>query len=282
MESAPALGNRKLTFLALITLSGAVFFLPFLGSAHLFDWDEINFAEAAREMIVTGDYSRVQIDYKPFREKPPLFFWLQAASMNVLGVNEYAARLPNAIAGIATLIALFFIGRKWKGEAFGLVWSLTYLSMMIPFVYFKSGVIDPVFNLFIFLSIYFLSRFEAGQPGERIKFAALSGLMCGLATLTKGPVALLLLILTWVVYLTVTKRWGSLPEAQHYSDVPGLLRGCFIGVDCDRVTGKRTLVLVEFIRYWLELLTRQNRSRWSWCDLLSFPRDPRGSFLHHF
>jgi len=31
------------------------FFVPFLGAVHLFDWDEINFAESAREMLVTGN-----------------------------------------------------------------------------------------------------------------------------------------------------------------------------------------------------------------------------------
>ena len=52
---------------------GVLLFVPFLGKVHLFDWDEINFAESAREMIVTGNYSRVMIDYQPFWEKPPLF-----------------------------------------------------------------------------------------------------------------------------------------------------------------------------------------------------------------
>ncbi len=47
-------------------LFGALLFLPFLGSVHLFDWDEINFAESAREMIITGNYPDVQIDFKSF------------------------------------------------------------------------------------------------------------------------------------------------------------------------------------------------------------------------
>jgi 4-amino-4-deoxy-L-arabinose transferase-like glycosyltransferase len=58
----------------LVVLWGALLFLPFLGAAHLFDWDEINFAESAREMLVTGNYQQVQINYKPFMEKPPFGF----------------------------------------------------------------------------------------------------------------------------------------------------------------------------------------------------------------
>src|ERR1041385_4144420 len=96
----------------IIFFSAVLFFIPFLGKVHLFDWDEINFAEAAREMIVTGNYNRVQIDFKPFWEKPPLFIWLQAGSMLLFGVNDFAARLPKAIIGIATLLSLYAIGKK--------------------------------------------------------------------------------------------------------------------------------------------------------------------------
>ena len=45
--------------ISLIVLISSILFIPFLGGSHLFDWDEINFAECAREMIVTGNYSQV-------------------------------------------------------------------------------------------------------------------------------------------------------------------------------------------------------------------------------
>ena len=60
MEIANSI-NRKQSnlYLGIIILSGILFFIPFLGRVHLFDWDEINFAESAREMIVTGNYHRL-------------------------------------------------------------------------------------------------------------------------------------------------------------------------------------------------------------------------------
>ena len=48
------------TYQAVIAILAALFFIPFLGGVHLFDWDEINFAESAREMIASGDYLTVQ------------------------------------------------------------------------------------------------------------------------------------------------------------------------------------------------------------------------------
>ncbi len=140
----------------IIVVSAVLFFIPFLGSVHLFDWDEINFAESAREMIVTGNFSRVQIDFHPFWEKPPLFFWTQVLSMKLFGINEFAARFPNAVIGILTLVLLYFLGKKLYDEKFGFIWALAYLGSFLPHIYFKSGIIDPFFNFFIFLSVIFI------------------------------------------------------------------------------------------------------------------------------
>ncbi|HSH66690.1 MAG TPA: glycosyltransferase family 39 protein, partial [Bacteroidia bacterium] len=175
---------------ALIILIALLLFVPFLGAVHLFDWDEINFAECAREMLVTHDYFSVKINYQPFWEKPPVFIWLQALSMNIFGVNEFAARLPNAICGVFTLLALFNIGRKVVDIKFGLVWTLVFAASFLPHFYFKSGIIDPWFNLFIFLGIYYFILFI--NYNTRLKnnnyfpFLLKSALFIGLAILTKG------------------------------------------------------------------------------------------------
>ena len=111
---------------ALAGLAG-ILFIPFLGYVHLFDWDEINFAEISREMLVLRNYTSANINFLPFWEKPPLFFWLQSASMNVFGVNEFAARLPNAICGMITLPVLYQIGAKLYDRKFGLI-GLSHIS----------------------------------------------------------------------------------------------------------------------------------------------------------
>ena len=199
--------NKKL-YPYIILISAIVFFIPFLGSVHLFDWDEINFAESAREMIVTGNFSRVQIDFHPFWEKPPLFFWMQALSMKLFGINEFAARFPNAVIGIFSLLLLYFIGKRLFDEKFGLIWALVYLGSFLPHLYFKSGIIDPFFNFFIFLSLFFVSKSITGTTGTKgFKYALLAGISIGLATLTKGPVGLLITgISVFVYWITVKFR----------------------------------------------------------------------------
>ena len=192
---------------------GALLFIPYLGNVHLFDWDEINFAESAREMLLTHNYHIVQIDFHPFYEKPPFFIWLQALSMHHFGVNEYAARLPNAICGIITMLVVFNVGRNVFKSQFGVLWALMFACSILPQIYFKSGIIDPVFNLLIFLGIYFLYRVSLHNDFESARDRAsnrrwhllLSALFIGLATLTKGPVAILLTVLTATTYFIVNR-----------------------------------------------------------------------------
>lgn len=211
--------NRQITG-ALIALA-AVLFLPGLGAVPLFDWDEANFATIAMEMLRSGDYLRPSVSYLPFTEKPPLFFWLQTLAMHVVGISEYAARLPNALFGIITLPLLFAIGRRWINKTVGLLWALAYAGAFLPHLYFKSGIIDPVFNFFIFLGIYGLVMAHIKRAGmytlpirrSHWWYLLWAGVSTGLAILTKGPAALAIIGLTiigvWVTYARF--RWFLTP-----------------------------------------------------------------------
>ncbi len=202
------------TDIILIVVAAGLLFIPFLGAARLFDWDEINFAECAREMLATGDYLRVQIDYSPFWEKPPLFIWLQAASMSVFGINEFAARLPNAVIGMITLPLLYFWGVRLRSRRFGLLWAAAYAGSFLPHFYFRSAIIDPLFNLLIYAGIMTLATATVPIKPRRTAFA---GTLIGLAMLTKGPVALLLSMLT----IAAVAVWSYLSIKRKSKHKPG-------------------------------------------------------------
>ncbi len=192
----------------ILTGLALLFFFPCLGWVHLFDWDEINFAECAREMVLTGEWMRPQIDFEPFWEKPPLFLWMQAASMSVFGINEFAARFPNAVCGLATLLLVYHIGRRLHDRMFGWLWALAWLGSVLPHLYFRSGIIDPWFNFFIFCGLYgFIEfRWQFFSPNKshswwiRYRHLILGGGLLGLAVLTKGPTAYLIVMLVLVLY----------------------------------------------------------------------------------
>jgi hypothetical protein len=235
--------------IGLILLLSSLYFIG-LSHVHLFDWDEINFAESAREMIASGDYMKVQINFMPFWEKPPFFFWLQAASMHVFGVNEFAARFPNAVFGIIYLLSFYFIGRRHISAQFGLLWALLFFGTILPHLYFKSGIIDPVFNYFIFISVYFMMRAldQSGKSSD-ILFA---GIFSGLSVLTKGPVGFLLLGLTCFVFLAL----------QSFRAFPSIKRILFFVVGLASVVlswlsiefyQNGTENMLRFLRYMIEL-----------------------------
>ena len=77
------LQNESLRYSLIFAALGAMFFIPFLGGVHLFDWDEINFAEISREMALTGDFLRVYVNFEPFYQKPPFFFLTQVLAMKI-------------------------------------------------------------------------------------------------------------------------------------------------------------------------------------------------------
>jgi 4-amino-4-deoxy-L-arabinose transferase-like glycosyltransferase len=213
---------KKKTLIILIASIAALFFIPFLGRVHLFDWDEINFAECSREMIKMKDYTRVYINFLPFWEKPPLFFWLQSTSMKIFGITDFAARFPNAICGVITLVVVFLCGSRIYDRKFGLLWALAFGGSLFPNMYFKSGIIDPWFNLFTFLSLYFFILYHWQRNGLEKKDKAsgsltkvlCSGIFMGLAVLTKGQVALMVFLMVLAVYFIYNRfrfyfGWGQ-------------------------------------------------------------------------
>jgi 4-amino-4-deoxy-L-arabinose transferase-like glycosyltransferase len=238
----------------LIALIAGLVFIPFIGNCPLFDWDEVNFAECAREMVVSGDYSHVQLNFRPFWEKPPFFIWLQALSMNIFGVSEFAARFPNAICSIVTLVAMFRIGRRIHSPEFGVTWAAIYAATLLPHLYFKSGLIDPWFNLFIFMSLYHCIQLLNNPDGSvEIRNALAGGLFLGLAVLTKGPAALVIVALTLFVYGLWSRQIKTLFSKYFiiFGATTILVAGSWFLVEFLKGNGK---IIEEFIDYQVRLM----------------------------
>ena len=247
-----------------ILVSG-ILFVPGLGGVHLFDWDEINFAELAREMVVTGKYLQLQINFESFTEKPPFFFWLQALSMKVFGIGEFAARFPNALLGMVVVPFLYISGKFLIDRRFGFIWAMCWFGSILPFLYFKSGIIDPYFNFFIFSGLFFLIHYIWKKSNYRDLYFSkttaiylwLAGIFTGLAILTKGPVGYLLIVLT-ITGMWLNRRLGQL------FPLLSLIRFSLITLLVFSLWFMADLILngpdfiIEFtIRQW-ELLTRED------------------------
>ncbi|MEH2252027.1 ArnT family glycosyltransferase [Nostoc sp.] len=110
IEKNPALGI-SVSILWLIVI-GWVAFGWNLGNTGLVDETEPLFAEASRQMLVTGDWITPFFNGDTRFDKPALIYWCQAIAYAIIGVNEWAVRLPSAIAALG-LICLAFYTVHW-------------------------------------------------------------------------------------------------------------------------------------------------------------------------
>jgi 4-amino-4-deoxy-L-arabinose transferase-like glycosyltransferase len=247
--------GHPVTPIILIAVVTACFFLPFLGRVSLFDWDEANFAEASREMIERHNYTQVTIDYQPFFQKPPLFMWLQVLSMKLFGVNEFSARFVNAVCGILTLCIVFLIGRRIYAPLFGMLWALAFFGSFLPHFFFRSGIIDPVFNLLIFCGLFLIAKtLAAVSRTSRLALAGTSGLLIGFAMLAKGPVALLVVCLVMGIYW-ISRRFKplfSFLEVLIFFCSTAAAASIFFGIE---TASHGTAFIKQFIAYQIKLFS---------------------------
>lgn len=96
----------------LVLLCGIAFWWH-LGSVGLIDETEPLFAEAARQMTLTGDWITPYFNEATRFDKPPLVYWLMAIAYQVVGVNEWAVRFPSALAASVLVIFGFFVLRRF-------------------------------------------------------------------------------------------------------------------------------------------------------------------------
>jgi 4-amino-4-deoxy-L-arabinose transferase-like glycosyltransferase len=145
-------------------------FLFLLGSRSLNEPDEGRYSEIAREMIETGDWLVPHLWYLPHLDKPPMTCWLVAASMKLFGQNEWAARLPVALAGISGVWAVFLIGCSMGGRRAGF-WSAVILqSSLLYFAMARMLTPDIFLTQFVAWAMYFFWRsWLVGAEVTRLK-----------------------------------------------------------------------------------------------------------------
>jgi 4-amino-4-deoxy-L-arabinose transferase-like glycosyltransferase len=160
-----------------------------LSGPALMDPDEAHYAQLTREMLRAGNWMIPLLDGLPYIDKPVFFHWLQGLAITVLGETETAMRLPSAVAAIA----LFWITR-WAGEQLfddrvGVRAWLMLATMPMTFLLGSIGVFDMVFTVLLFGAIA-LALVSALCQRPRLQYGAY--VLLSLAVMTKGPVALVL------------------------------------------------------------------------------------------
>lgn len=200
-----------------------------LGSTGLIDETEPLFAEAARQMTVTGDWITPYFNGVTRFDKPPLIYWLMASAYATFGVNEFAARLPSALAGLALTSLLFYtlryfggVGilkpepsqeaiRQWQSWLVAALGSAMVALNPITLFFGRTGYSDMLLS-FCFggaLLTFFIGYAQPEQKQVQKRWYLAFYVLMALAVLTKGPVGVVLpglIISAFLVYVGKIKE----------------------------------------------------------------------------
>ena len=250
--SPPDSPLRLPVLLAVLVVGAAVIFAQ-LGKFPLFNPDEALYAEPAREMLEIKEYITTYLNYVVRFTKPPLVIWAMALSMNLFGVNEFAARFFGAATGVALIgVTYLFASRYISTTAaflagFSLIMAPLYLGTA------REAITDM--PLAFFMASAQLAFFHAFFQKRKV-YALLGFAMVGLSIMTKGPVGM---VLPLGILFAFHLLRGDLKEAwKAYSPVLGLILTAVIAVPWFAVE-----IYVTKGAYFQEFIMRENFQRFT-------------------
>lgn len=194
-----------------------------LGAYPLTDTTEARYGEMARKMVELGDWVTPWFDYGvPFWGKPPLAFWLSAASAKLFGVSEFALRLPSFLLGLGMLGLVALVLRGHRGLDHTLVAMLALASGALFFVTSGAVLTDTALAFTVTLAMTAFWRGVAAPSDHAVLWRHLLFVALGLGLLAKGPVALILTGAPIFVWTVATGRFWSSIRALPWLTGPAL------------------------------------------------------------
>lgn len=192
-----------------LLLASAILLFVDLGGSSIWDANEAFYVETPRQMVLTGDYVSPSFNGNPRFNKPVLNYWIVAGFYKVFGVSVFSERLAIAFGALMLVGATFVIGRTLGGDGAGTLAALIVASAPRVMLWSRRIFIDIYFTSFLSVALmaYVLAR---ARPEHRRRWLVLMYVAIGLATLTKGPVALLLPGLILAIELVAARRLSDL------------------------------------------------------------------------
>src|SRR3954453_8405937 len=183
-SALPPPPTRHALLVILIALA-ALLHVVTVGTGDLYSETEGQYAGAAREMVASNNWLLPTNNGIPRLQKPPLLYWVIIASYKILGVNEAAARLPIALAVVASAALIFLIGERLADYWRGFIAGLIYLSFCGTFLLARIVMPEPLVSALIAGTMYCA---VCGYQRRRYRRAWFAGfwIFSALACLTKG------------------------------------------------------------------------------------------------
>ena len=209
MEASLERRGKRIVYLAVLLAFSYLLLFHNLGAYSLKEPDEGRYAEIPREMTILGDYVVPHLNFVRYFEKPPLLYWVTALSYKAFGVSEWSFRLPNAIAALLIVLAVYWFAARRFSEKAAFLASVMLVSSFGFFAMTHIVTIDMLFSFLLFAAL--LSFYEF-YSSTRKRFLYLFFGALALAVLAKGPAAIVLLVATMVLFLLAERRLSFLKE----------------------------------------------------------------------
>jgi len=225
MSSKSEQTPRRFSIIYVVLIALGLFALYFarLGSYPLTDPDEPIYGQVAKEMAAGAGWLTPHYNGQPWFDKPPMFYWLTAGCSRVLGPTELAQRIPSAVIAVALVFLLYFIASYDFGKRTGIIASIVMATCLQQIILARAAVTDMTFAFFLLFALYAYRRWLDASGPSRFGWMALCGVMTGLAMLTKGPVAPLLLFIAFAIHLYWTRRLKRLASFDALTGVAACL-----------------------------------------------------------
>ncbi len=166
-------------------------------------------AQIARNMLTSGDWVTARLDGVVYLEKPPLIYWLIAASYKVFGIHDWAARVPMALSTLALCWVTAAFGVWAFGRRAGFYAGLCAATCVGLFLFTRVLIPDVMLTLTTTLAMWaFLRALDEEEPRPRL-WAFLFAVSLGIGLLLKSLIAVLFPVAAGVIYLFLTKQLFS-------------------------------------------------------------------------
>ena len=218
-------GIRGWFFLVVIL---GIFFGYQVGNRPFVSPDEGRYVEIPREMVVSGDYVTPRLDGVKYFEKPPLFYWMEAAAIQTVGIGETSMRFIPVLFAVLGCLTVFFVGYSCYSLNAGLLSVAILATNILYYVHSRLIILDMVLSVFMsgslwafFLAFVRPGRFKIPKNLLIILMYAFSALAC----LTKGLIGAVLPGMVVFLWIAATKNWKIIREALY---LPGI--GVFLAI----------------------------------------------------
>lgn len=192
--------------LAPLLLLAGLTFLVGLGAPPMTDSDEAFYAEAAREMVESGDWLTPYYNYEPRFQKPILYYWATAATFAATGPGAGAARLWAAFSGIALVFVTAAIARRWYDDDTALLAGAIVATSFGYVALGRMALPDLPLALFVTATIGACLVAVGDRVPRPRQWLIGAAVMAALGFLTKGPLALVLPGVVIVPILAIERR----------------------------------------------------------------------------